>query len=425
MKRNSLLKRIASEPYRIFFPLAVLFGLGGVGHWFAYAVGWLPRYTGFVHASLQMQSYMCAFIFGFLMTAVPRFSGTDHATPREVAFVLGIFSLAQFFIYTQKWIWAQLSFLTLLLTLFFFIFFRFRLKQDIKKSAIKPPLEFVWISVALTHGIVGAALFMLGALKFTPAWCVLAGKAMMEQGFVLSIVIGVGGFLAPRLMGTFRSETTGTGPSCQIKQTKKRKQSVQLHLLGGLLLFSSFILEGFGFLRVAYGLRASLVTTFLIMARSLVRSPFVSEQFAKYLWLSFWMVALGSWMAFLAPRYKVPMLHFVFIGGYSLMTFSVATMVIMTHAGEAARLRTPSKVLAVVSTCVLLALSLRIGSAFSSDQYFSFIGAASAIWVVAGIIWLVYILPFVFRFPKGNVREASHQEAKDRVMEVMKREQAR
>lgn len=53
-------------------------------------------------------------------------------------------------------------------------------------------------------------------------------------------------------------------------------------------------------------------------------------------------IFLGSWAAFIFSSYRVAMLHLVFLGGYSLMTFTVATMVITSHAGKSEQLRRPS-----------------------------------------------------------------------------------
>jgi uncharacterized protein involved in response to NO len=60
------------EPFRLFFPLAVLIGWIGVGHWLLYALGVTSSFSGFMHGQLMMQAFMMAFALGFLLTAVPR-----------------------------------------------------------------------------------------------------------------------------------------------------------------------------------------------------------------------------------------------------------------------------------------------------------------------------------------------------------------
>src|SRR5215471_8126085 len=64
------------EPYRLFFPLGILFGLAGVAIWPLYSFGLTATYSGRSHALVQTGGFLYAFIAGFLLTAVPRFTGT-------------------------------------------------------------------------------------------------------------------------------------------------------------------------------------------------------------------------------------------------------------------------------------------------------------------------------------------------------------
>lgn len=73
MNKKSVIRRIAEEPYRIFFPLAILGGMIGVTHWLFYAMDWIPHYSMLFHSSVQIQAYMGSFVLGFLLTALPRF----------------------------------------------------------------------------------------------------------------------------------------------------------------------------------------------------------------------------------------------------------------------------------------------------------------------------------------------------------------
>ncbi|HYA35985.1 MAG TPA: NnrS family protein, partial [Candidatus Binataceae bacterium] len=76
--------RWRSEPFRIFFPLGVLFAWVGVGHWLAYTTGVTATYSCKLHGSVQMQAFMMAFAAGFLMTAVPRRTQTPPVTRIEI-----------------------------------------------------------------------------------------------------------------------------------------------------------------------------------------------------------------------------------------------------------------------------------------------------------------------------------------------------
>ena len=115
-----MFKRIYEEPYRLFFPLGVLAGILGVSHWLLYALGLLPLYSPIFHSSVQIQLYVSLFIFGFLMTAGPRFAGAPPATGKEVVFFLCLFSAMLFFILVQSWIFSDVLFCAVLLSLVIF-----------------------------------------------------------------------------------------------------------------------------------------------------------------------------------------------------------------------------------------------------------------------------------------------------------------
>ena len=79
---NSILR---SEPFRLFFPLGVLFAWIGVGHWLMYTTGVSVSYSCKLHGLVQMQAFMMAFAVGFLLTAVPRRTQTPGVSAAEMS----------------------------------------------------------------------------------------------------------------------------------------------------------------------------------------------------------------------------------------------------------------------------------------------------------------------------------------------------
>src|SRR5579883_1668346 len=77
----------STDPYRIFFPLGIVFGIVGVSIWPLYYYGVTEGYSGRAHAFVQTDGFLYAFIAGFLLTAVPRFTGTE-APSRRVQYAL-------------------------------------------------------------------------------------------------------------------------------------------------------------------------------------------------------------------------------------------------------------------------------------------------------------------------------------------------
>jgi uncharacterized protein involved in response to NO len=377
------------EPYRLFFPLGIVMGIWGVGHWLFYGAGWSAGYSGFFHSSVQVWLYMGCFAGGFLMTAIPRFSSTFPARPFELVLALGLV-LAEFvFLTVGRWVLAEICFAGWLLFLLFFIFRRFRAKP----RGVRPPDHFVWIGVGILHALGGAVILILCQKEWVGIEKIEIGRSMIEQGFLLSLVCGVGGFLGPRLMG-----------SCAPVVLRW-----PAHLLAAFLLFLSFWIEGHDENPAGYALRAFVVTVILFVSGALLFKPRAPQTlFTRLLSLSFWMVSLGLWAAVSSSKHHVTFLHLLFIGGFSLMTFCVATMVVLNHSGQGQRLARPLWILKVIGLGLLSALALRLGTIFFTEIYFQLLAAASALWLCVGAAWLVFF--FTLKQPVGSFKH-SHGEA--------------
>ena len=412
-RRSGIFTLFCEEPYRIFFPLGVLIGAVGVSHWLFYALGWQKVYSGFFHSSIQMQGYMACFIGGFLMTAMPRFSSTFHATGLELLVSLAFILADVGFLFRHWWIAAEVCFILWLLTLA-----RFAIVRIVnRKSSVHPPVEFVWIPIAIIHGIVGALLLIFFQGKWLPLWVFEVGDDMMGQGFVLAMVAGVGGFLSPRLMG--RYDVVKPSEVCSMEDiNRKKNRRVLIHALAGLIVFSSFWFEVKGFEAWSNGVRALVITSVLVWTRSLPRPPRTPGLFVKLVWLSMWMVILGSWLTALFPAYKKAMLHFMFIGGFSLMTFAIATMVVLSHGGESEKLQRSLPILWMVAIGIAIALSLRSIAVFFTSLYFNLLGTAAVFWILVAVSWLCFIAPKILKVPKAGSFERNHEQMKERVMQL-------
>ncbi|MBI4397944.1 MAG: NnrS family protein [Candidatus Omnitrophica bacterium] len=410
-----MFESICRNPYRLFFPLGILIGLFGVGHWLFYGLGWIQNYSGLMHASIQMQGYLSCFVIGFLLTAMPRLSGAPVATKSEIILFLILTIDIVLFLTVSWWPLADLFFIFWLLSIV-----RFAAKRVFarRNSNMKPPLEFIWVPLGILQGIIGSALLALGHLHLLPAWALTTGKPMMLQGFLLSIVLGIGGFLGPRLMGVqqlIQPENIRKEEACAPGAIRgSRKKKIVVHVTAGILLFFSFWLEGLGANQMAYGLRAMIVSAIFIFTRVLPFLPRVRHAFTWLLWISFWMILFGSWLEFLFPAYRVMALHFIFLGGFSLMTFSVGTVVVLSHSGEVKRLYQPLPILWWVGACVLGTLLIRALSDFFPNQYFFMLSLAATLWILGALSWLIFMTPKILKDSDDEDFNRQHELAKSK-----------
>src|SRR5438093_784242 len=141
-----------ADPYRIFFPLGIVLGAMGVSIWPLYYFGITEGYSGRAHAFVQTDGFLYSFIAGFLLTAVPRFTGTEPPS-RLVQCVLAVivarsaiaFEFQQFAVGQTGFVIAHAFLITLAAR-------RFR------RCRLDPPVTFVLVGLGLLRGSLGAFL---------------------------------------------------------------------------------------------------------------------------------------------------------------------------------------------------------------------------------------------------------------------------
>ena len=145
--------RWRSEPFRIFFPLGVLFAWVGVGHWLTYALEVTTTYSCKVHGLVQMQAFMMAFATGFLLTAVPRRTQTPTATRAEMTALIAALIVTTLAAITDSWVISESAYAAL-----FVLLGQFALRRFLGRAAgRRPPAAFVLVPVAALQGFGGCA----------------------------------------------------------------------------------------------------------------------------------------------------------------------------------------------------------------------------------------------------------------------------
>ncbi len=183
------------DAYRLFFPLGIVLGTFGVAIWPLYNYGMLDGFSGRAHAFVQTNGFLYAFILGFLLTAIPRFTGTEPPS-RPVQYVLaGIVTVSALAFELQVPLVGHTGFVAAHGMLLVLAVRRFRRRRQ------DPPETFVLIGIAFISGALGGLINAGVAWNaLGPAWDLL-GKRLLTEGMMLLLVLGVGGFLGPRLLG--------------------------------------------------------------------------------------------------------------------------------------------------------------------------------------------------------------------------------
>jgi uncharacterized protein involved in response to NO len=373
------------EPFRMFFPCAVLIGWIGVGHWLLYATGLTATYSGFLHGQVMTQAFMMALAVGFLMTALPRRTQSDPPSVLEVAIAFVALATVTAAALTGRWALAQGAYAGLFLLLLQFAVRRF-LGQGAKR---RPPASFVLVPIAVAHGLAGALLIAAATRPGTAPWVIALGRLFVEQGVFLSLAIGIGSLVLPLMSGETPPADLGSSPA-------ERRKLLGYAAIGGTLAVS-MILEAAGFLRFGPLLRGLVVATGLAVGGGAWRPPRKPGLHRRLVWLAVWLMPVGLFGAALAPDLRIAMLHVLFIGGFGLMGFGVATHVSLAHLDlERLALGRPPAV-AALGVLMVLAMLARVGADFSAG-YFDHLGWAAALWLAGSGIWLGFVGPKLLRY---------------------------
>lgn len=372
-----------SEPYRLFFPLAVLAGISGTVHWvlFAFFAG---AWNVPLHVLLQFPAYVGIIAAGFLGTAVPRITGTNPLSRMEFGCLLVLavlLSAAPF--------WTTIAGEIIFAIFAATIVIVFARRQ---RSAARFPPPLFWIYFAGTSAIVGVIFDATGTADGRPLW---------TQGFILPLVLGIAPIIGRRIIN---SAPTMPGPGML------RGLIIAMTLLAVSLLLEAFASDP-DTIRGAYALRFFIVFM-LIRHAQLPELWKLDHPQPRFLLVALLCTAAGYLLAAIFPADRKSLLHVTFIAGFSLMIATVAYRVVLMHAGRSDLFETLSRRLNIMGALILGASAIRVSAELFPRGYAHALGGAAILWITAHLLLLWIIATAAWskahqaaRPPTGQPRE--------------------
>lgn len=385
-------RRFVQEPFRVFFASGLALGLAGVSIWPLYQWGWLESPSGTMHARWLIEGFLGPFIIGFLLTALPRLMETS---PPPTGLLLVFFLLFGGCVTGHaagvSWV-GDLAFLLILLLLIGFAIRCFLRRKDV------PPPFFILLPLGLLQAVVGLALTLWVELGSGGIRALRLGQGLVNEGFILTLIVGIGPMLGPRFLGFENEVLRASSPALSPMWWRR----LRWFAVAGLLILLSFVLEAVLWPSGGQSLRA-LVATFLILGPIQAwRKPKAKGFLPHGLRLSFLFILLGLWGIPLFPEHRVAALHVLFIGGYGLVTLVVATRVILGHSGYEHLFPTRMPFIAVIAVCFMLAMVCRVVSEAFPEHFFALLATGSLLWMGGSVVWACVLLPKLF-FPLPEV----------------------
>ena len=362
-------------------------GIAGISIWPLYYFGATSGYSGRAHMFVQADCFLYAFIVGFLWTAVPRFTATAAPTRPVQYCVAGLLLAAAIAFEAYFYLTGHLLFLAA-----HAIFITVTARRFLQRKA-PPPDTFSLVGVGMLAGTIGALVNAAVAEEWIdPSWD-LVGRRMLTEGMVLLLVLGVGGFLGPRLLGfaelpNFQAIGRLSG---QTRPPLMVGKKAQLYALAGVVILASVLFEyGFAFPGLAW-LRAAVATAVVCVTLRPWRLPVARTTLAWCVWVAHWFLIVALWAVCVAPVYRIDLLHIMFMGAFTLMILAIGTRVVLSHGGHPLAEERKSWPLRIGLTTGLIALLARLGAPLASQSYYGHLAGAALLWIAGMVFWGIFL----------------------------------
>ena len=368
---------LVAEPFRLFFPWAVMLGGAGVMLWPLFLAHHLAFLPAVLHARLMVLGFGGGCVIGFLGTAAPRMLGAAPFRGLETLLLLGLHAAS---IAACARLHDELGcalFAATLAVLLLILGRRFKTRADL------PPPGFILVLLGLLSGIAGALMFAFN-LDWQNAFCFRFARLLLNEAFLLLPVLGVSGFLVTRILGLPSRQSFPDNPAPAPGWWPLALES----LLAGALLIGSFAVEGAGQIQLGAALRFCLIMGW--WARDLP-SLWTVKTVGTQAWMlkvGLGFVAAAPLLLALDPRRLIAMEHVLFITGFGLTILAVASRVVYGHSGHLEQARQVSKPLRWITWLAILAMTTRVSADYDAKIQNSHYFYAAFTWAIIVVIWL-------------------------------------
>ncbi|MCB1171316.1 MAG: NnrS family protein [Leptospiraceae bacterium] len=392
------------EPYRLLFPIALLGSAITVGIWMLTALGRqthlpVPLYPAALHAYGVFAAFVFPAVSGFLLTAVPRFTGST-LPHNGFSFTVALFYMLSLlsFILGEAGAVCLFAFLGLLSTLIFAV-------RRFRRSSVKLPLFlFAFIPTGLLFAAIGWLLILIPfALEKLHVFGLpslqvdfpfdLVGRTMVFYYSISLIVLGAGSRIAVTIQASDHEDKNEWRRTLEGGRMEAFLVA-SLIILGFLLEFLGILGEESrgGYLRRAGGFLSFAAMFYWLVLRFRIYRMAFRRAIATGIRAAFWMILIGLMLRSLLATENVHWAHLFFAGGLALLTISVMTRVVLSHGKWDLEPENRSPFLWITIVLILLAAATRASAHLLPASYINHLGYAAFLFVLGVLIWLLRFL---------------------------------
>lgn len=395
-----MLQRILDEPYRIFFPIGTFLCLLGMLYWPLKIAGiaFTDTPTEF-HKHLMIFGFIHAFVTGFLCTAVPRLTRTGPLHKSEFGFILLMYLLLLMGIFSGAYDFTYFDFTLALAALLLVLVRRFWRRQQ------NPPESFVFMPAAFLCALSGGMLLTalhLEWLKVAVAENYVLGLQLVNEGYLLCLILGVGGFLMRSLFGIAPPLQVSPGNSVTVPTTNHSRRNILaicavmivLSYPAGNLLPLRFTDHALYLQKAAFLARALVVMFVAFWQLGIHRNILQSKPVELFLRIAVVCILIGVWIRTLSTSaaFDMSIEHLILAAGFGLATFAVATRVVLSHGGAGSRLQTWSWQLFGALLLLLMGALTRVFAFVIPEMAAHHLAYAALLWSLGVAFWALLVL---------------------------------
>lgn len=371
-----MIRLIRSEPYKLFFLMGSTFSLLGAALWIMFYFGLIAIYPIKIHSQFMLIGFLFSFVSGFLMTAVPKMTGTEAATMKEKIIFSGLLlaalTLSSFGLHQATW--AIASFLFLFLFSFFF-------KRKLKMKQASLPSGFIFIPIGIVSGLVGSTLMFM--FDMTDSIFISLGRILLFEGFILNLIVGLGSRLIPIL-----SKKIGAESPLEVRGLSNRE-----FMLEAFALNLSFYIEVFLNDSAGVALRFAAMVYVLFNNFKFHKKAIVASRLGRSISIASVFFPLGYLLILIFPQYRAHFIHILYIAGFALLTFLVSIRVSLAHGGASLELEKSSISIDLLTLAFLLSMLVRsFGYIAFAEQSILLLAIASLFFILGAVAWAVFLL---------------------------------
>ena len=303
----------------------------------------------------------------------------------EVSYIVGLLCLVGGSHLLGYTVTGDGLFLLLLLSFPVIMRSRFTARKDV------PPPGFLLVLMGWLSAVVGTSILLIFPFANLDLFWYLLANRLLFQGFLLFPILGIGAFLFPRFFGL--PNLHNFDESRSLPPGWKRR--AVFAFVCGLIVLAGFVVEAKGGIRWGPLLRLLGAGIYLGKEVPFFRTFRNHGTLGVCLGTALLLLMTGMLCQALFPQYAKGMEHIVLVGGFGLLTMTVATRVVFGHSGQTHRLKSKIRPLTLVMWLIILSLATRISADVFPQVMLTHHIYAAVIWIIAAIIWAVKILPGV------------------------------